>query len=97
MRAVSGDFAIEVFTKPVGNDWPAQGGLILWQNERNFLRLDRDLQPGMAVTIDVGDSRDLHPPNKYDVGLRLARLALARDYGRIYRLPLRPAAVPASP
>ena len=37
---------------------------------------------GMAVTIDVGDTDDIHPPNKYDVGLRLARHALANDYGQ---------------
>jgi sialate O-acetylesterase len=36
---------------------------------------------GMAVTLDVGDA-DLHPLNKCDVGIRLARWALARDYGQ---------------
>ena len=35
---------------------------------------------GMAVTIDVGDVKE-HPPNKYDTGVRLARLALHNDYG----------------
>ena len=35
---------------------------------------------GMAVAIDVGDVRE-HPPNKYDTGVRLARLALHKDYG----------------
>lgn len=35
---------------------------------------------GMAVTIDIGDLRE-HPPNKYDTGIRLARLALHNDYG----------------
>ena len=37
---------------------------------------------GMAVTIDVGDKKDVHPKNKQAVGDRLARLALARTYGR---------------
>lgn len=37
---------------------------------------------GVAVTIDVGDAADLHPPNKKDVGERLALWALARDYGK---------------
>jgi sialate O-acetylesterase len=36
---------------------------------------------GMAVSIDIGDPDDIHPRNKLDVGLRLARWALARDYG----------------
>ena len=37
---------------------------------------------GMAVTIDVGESNNIHPANKYDVGRRLALLALANDYGK---------------
>jgi sialate O-acetylesterase len=37
---------------------------------------------GMAVTMDIGDFNDIHPRNKRDVGLRLARWALAKDYGQ---------------
>ncbi len=37
---------------------------------------------GMAITIDVGDPNDIHPGNKYDVGQRLARLALHHTYNR---------------
>jgi sialate O-acetylesterase len=36
---------------------------------------------GMAVTIDVGDPKDLHPANKHDVGKRLALVAEARVHG----------------
>ncbi|MDP2815074.1 MAG: sialate O-acetylesterase, partial [Rectinemataceae bacterium] len=36
---------------------------------------------GMAVIIDVGETNDIHPRNKQDVGLRLALAALAKDYG----------------
>jgi sialate O-acetylesterase len=37
---------------------------------------------GMAVTIDIGDPRNIHPTNKQDVGKRLAAWALATVYGR---------------
>jgi sialate O-acetylesterase len=36
---------------------------------------------GMAVTLDIGAEKE-HPANKHDIGLRLARWALNRDYGR---------------
>ncbi len=37
---------------------------------------------GVAVTTDIGDVKEIHPPNKQDVGLRLALNALAKDYGK---------------
>ena len=37
---------------------------------------------GMAVIIDIGETRDIHPKNKQDVGKRLAAWALAQDYGK---------------
>ena len=37
---------------------------------------------GMAVTMDIGDVRDIHPQNKKDVGERLALWALEKDYGQ---------------
>jgi sialate O-acetylesterase len=36
---------------------------------------------GQAVIIDTGEANDIHPRNKREVAARLARLALARDYG----------------
>lgn len=38
-------------------------------------------QSGLAVTIDIG-GKSIHPVNKQDVGDRLARIALARTYGK---------------
>jgi sialate O-acetylesterase len=37
---------------------------------------------GMAVTMDIGIPKNIHPPNKTDVGRRLALWALARTYGK---------------
>jgi len=37
---------------------------------------------GMVVINDVATVTDIHPPNKQDVGLRLALLALKNDYGQ---------------
>jgi sialate O-acetylesterase len=46
---------------------------------------------GMALAIDIGESGDIHPRNKQDVGRRLAYWALAKDYGHsdlVYSGPL---------
>lgn len=44
----------------------------------------------MVVTMDVGESKDLHPKNKKPIGIRLAKIALNRTYGLLdvaYRGP----------
>lgn len=37
---------------------------------------------GIAVITDIGDTHDIHPRNKQDVGKRLALEALAKTYGK---------------
>jgi sialate O-acetylesterase len=49
--------------------------------EAQTLTMKRLPNTGEAVIIDLGEARDIHPRNKQDVAKRLARWALARDYG----------------
>lgn len=37
---------------------------------------------GMVSTLDIGNVNNIHPCNKLDVGERMARWALANDYGK---------------
>lgn len=62
-------------TAPVQNDdrW-------VWIREAQSKTLDVP-NTGMAVTIDLGDANDVHPKNKMDVGVRLARVARKVAYG----------------
>jgi sialate O-acetylesterase len=71
---------IASFTPP--NDNPMSEG-IDWAKLRDAQTKTLEVKnTGMAVTIDIGDADDIHPVNKFDVGRRLALLALAKDYGR---------------
>ncbi|MEM1304921.1 MAG: sialate O-acetylesterase, partial [Planctomycetota bacterium] len=53
--------------------------------EAQTLTLDRLSDTGQAVIIDLGEANDIHPRNKHEVANRLARIALAKQYG--YDLP----------
>jgi sialate O-acetylesterase len=55
-----------------------------WAELREAQTMTQDRLPnaGQAVIIDLGEASDIHPRNKLEVGKRLARWALARDYGR---------------
>ena len=39
-------------------------------------------QTGMAIAVDIGDAKLLHPPNKQDVGRRLALHALKNEFNK---------------
>ncbi|MHC4178204.1 MAG: sialate O-acetylesterase, partial [Planctomycetota bacterium] len=57
------------------NDSPAGGDG--WARIREAQRRALTIpHTGMAVTIDIGQAGDIHPRNKQDVGVRLARWAL---------------------
>lgn len=58
--------------------------------DRMRLILDTTPKTGMAIINDVGNATDIHPKNKKDPGERLARWALAKDYGKpiVYSGPL---------
>jgi sialate O-acetylesterase len=62
-----------------------QGGNVMkgsdWAELRDAQRMTLKLpKTGMAVTTDIGESNDIHPRNKQDVGKRLAAIALHEDY-----------------
>ncbi|WP_309384475.1 sialate O-acetylesterase [Cerasicoccus frondis] len=69
-------------------DAPSEGGWPLIR-EAQTKTMDSLENSGMAVIIDIGEGRDIHPRNKQDVANRLARWALANDYGYdiAYRSP----------
>jgi sialate O-acetylesterase len=50
--------------------------------EAQLMTLKNVPHTGMAVTVDIGSPDDIHPRDKLDVGLRLARWALAETYGQ---------------
>jgi sialate O-acetylesterase len=60
--------------EPAGSAWAEL-------REAQTMTLEKLPHTGQAVIIDLGEGQDIHPRNKQDVGKRLARWALARDYG----------------
>ena len=62
-----------------------------WAELREAQLMTLDLpNTGMAVIIDIGEAKDIHPKNKQDVGRRLAFWALVNNYGKnlVYSGPL---------
>jgi sialate O-acetylesterase len=61
------------FSRP-GEGWP-----LMRESMLKTLSLPKT---GMAVTIDIGEARDIHPKNKQEVGRRLSLWALGTVYAR---------------
>lgn len=57
---------------------PGEGWAVVREAQRRTLSL---ANTGMAVTIDIGTPDNVHPPDKQDVGHRLALAARALAYG----------------
>lgn len=55
-------------------------GAVLRDSQRKAMRATPNT--GMVVISDVGNTQDIHPRNKIDVGRRLANWALAQTYGK---------------
>jgi sialate O-acetylesterase len=60
--------------RPVESGWAAV-------REAQRRAVQNDPHAGLVVTIDLGEPRNLHPPDKQDVGVRLARAARHVIYG----------------
>lgn len=52
-----------------------------WFRDSQRLLIERIPNTGMAVSSDLGDSLDVHPKYKKEIGERLARWALNKTYG----------------
>jgi sialate O-acetylesterase len=60
-----------------------QPGESIWADLREAQAMTLSVpNTGMAVLIDTGESEDIHPQSKQVAGERLARIALAKTYGR---------------
>lgn len=61
----------------------AEPGDSAWAELREAQSMTLSLpNTGEAVLIDIGESSNIHPRNKAEVGNRLSLIALARDYGK---------------
>lgn len=61
--------------QPVDSDWAEL-------RESQLQTAQTNPKTGMAVIIDVGEEKDIHPRNKEDVGKRLALAALGTTYNK---------------
>jgi len=57
-----------------GRNWPVI--------REGMMRTLKVPNTGMAITLDIGDPKDIHPKNKQDVGYRLSLWAMGTVYGK---------------
>lgn len=62
------------FTAPESRNWPAVRAGMLETLEQPHT--------GMAIALDIGDPKDIHPKNKQEIGRRLSLWALHDIYGK---------------
>lgn len=86
-----GDFPFLIVQLPNHGASPELGNSI-WAElrEAQLLTAKAVQNTGLAVTIDVGDPHNLHPPRKAEIGYRLAVWALGTTYGKqiVYSGPI---------
>ena len=86
-----GDFPFLIAQLPNHGSSPELGDSI-WAElrEAQFLTAQTVPNTGLAVAIDVGEEKNLHPPRKEEIGHRLALWALGTTYGKqiVYSGPL---------
>jgi sialate O-acetylesterase len=78
------DLPFYIAMLPVYMERRTQPGTDTWTDLREAQLLTARTVPhtGIAITVDTGDAKDLHPTDKQPVGERLALLALHDVYGK---------------
>ncbi|MFQ5796066.1 MAG: BTAD domain-containing putative transcriptional regulator, partial [Candidatus Bipolaricaulia bacterium] len=79
LRPISGDFSVQTVCMPVSKEKPAIGGLVLWKDRENYLRLTRGVRGEHEISLEgcLGNK---------DVIIGHGRLASERVYLRLERL-----------
>ncbi len=54
LRHISGDLVVQAASVPGMEDRPAIGGLLLWKDKQNFLRLERGILAGVRSCSEAG-------------------------------------------
>ncbi|MBI2418384.1 MAG: glycosyl hydrolase family 2, partial [Ignavibacteriales bacterium] len=68
-------YFVQIAPFDYGNETQSQ-----FLREAQLMAESKIANSGMAVTMDIGNTANIHPSNKKDVGERLANIALAKTY-----------------